>query len=246
MIPLIGITAEVDDERDVKLKNTYVHAIEASGGLPMVLPYTSDPKTMEYFIGLCDGFLFTGGDDIAPAHYGEDALDTCGVIQPYRDEFELSLLRQVLGTPKPVLAICRGIQLVNVAFGGTLYQDLPSEKPSSVLHRQTDFGSTPAHAVRVIANTPLSELMGQDELQVNSLHHQAIKRLGDRLAVMAEAEDGTVEALYLPDEQYLRAVQWHPERMFDTDAPSRLIFADFIKACGDGADAATEGRGSLR
>ena len=246
MIPLIGITAEVDDERDVKLKNTYVHAIEASGGLPIVLPYTNDPKTMEYFVGLCDGFLFTGGDDIAPAHYGEEMSDTCGAIQPYRDEFELAMLRLVMETSKPVLAICRGIQLVNVALGGTLYRDLPSEKPSSVLHRQTDFGSTPAHAVRVVPNTPLGELMGEAELQVNSLHHQAIKRLGDCLAVMARAGDGIIEALYLPGEQYLRALQWHPERMFDTDAPSRLIFADFIMACGGDADAASEGRGALR
>ena len=231
MIPVIGISAEVDDEKDIKLKNTYVHAIEASGGIPMVLPYTQDIKTMERFIDLCDGFLFTGGDDIAPERYGEQIKDTCGEIQYYRDDFEFNMLRQVMKSSKPLLAICRGSQLVNVAFGGTLYQDMPSEKPSTVLHRQEDFGSTPAHSVSLVADTPLSSLIKQEHMQVNSLHHQAIKKLGDGLEIMALAEDGIVEALYLRGEQYLRAYQWHPERMFDTDAQSRLIFADFINAC---------------
>ena len=231
MIPVIGISAEVDNERDVKLKNTYVHAIEASGGLPLVLPYTNDPNTMRSFVDLCDGFLFTGGDDIAPHRFGEETKDTCGEIQPFRDEYELLLFEQAIKTAKPILAICRGIQLVNVALGGTLYQDIPSEKPSQILHRQTDFGSTPVHAVRVIPDTPLSALMGKNDLRVNSLHHQAIKVLGDRLAVMAVSEDNRIEALYLPKAQYLRAFQWHPERMFDTDESSRLIFADFVGAC---------------
>ena len=231
MIPVIGISAEVDNEKDIKLKNTYIHAIEASGGLPMVLPYTNDTHIMEYFTELCDGFLFTGGDDIAPDRYGEPLKDTCGEIQQFRDEFEFNMLHKVLKTSKPVLAICRGSQLVNVAFGGTLYQDIPSEKPSEVLHKQEDFGSTPIHFVKLIDDTPLSSLMKQDYMQVNSLHHQAIKKLGDRLEIMATAADGIVEALYLPGEQYLRAFQWHPERMFDTDVQSRLIFADFINAC---------------
>ena len=231
MIPVIGISAEVDNERDIKLKNTYVHAIEASGGLPLVLPYTNDPNTMQSFVDLCDGFLFTGGDDVAPHRFGEEPKDSCGDVQLFRDEYEFLLLKQAMKTAKPILAICRGIQLVNVAFGGTLYQDIPSEKPSQILHRQTDFGSTPAHTVSVLPDTPLAALMGKDTLRVNSLHHQAIKVLGDRLAVMAVSEDDLIEALYLPEAQYLRALQWHPERMFDTDAGSRLIFADFVDAC---------------
>ena len=231
MIPVIGISAEVDNEKDIKLKSTYVHAIEESGGLPMVLPYTNDITIMEHFTELCDGFLFTGGDDIAPERYGELIKDTCGEIQYFRDDFEFNMLHQAMKASKPVLAICRGSQLVNVAFGGTLYQDIPSEKPSTILHRQKDFGSTPAHSVRLVADTPLSSLIKQEHMQVNSLHHQAIKKLGDGLEIMALADDGIVEALYLPGEQYLRAYQWHPERMFDTDAQSRLIFAEFINAC---------------
>jgi putative glutamine amidotransferase len=197
----------------------------------MVLPYTEDRSMMEHFAALCDGFLFTGGDDIAPSRYGESTKDTCGVIQQFRDRFELEMLEVVMRHAKPVLAICRGIQLVNVAFGGTLYQDIPSEKPSAVTHRQEDFGSSPIHTVSLLPDTPIAALVGQARIGVNSLHHQAIKRLGDGLEIMALAEDGTVEALYLPGERYLRAYQWHPERMFDTDANSRLIFADFINAC---------------
>lgn len=231
MIPIIGISAEVDNEKDIKLKNTYVHAIEAAGGLPMVLPSTQDAKTMKLFAELCDGFLFTGGDDVAPERYGEQKKDTCGEIQYFRDELEFNMLGEILKTSKPLLAICRGSQLVNVAFGGTLYQDIPTEKPSEVTHRQNDFGSSPIHSVKLVANTPLSLLTGQEQLQVNSLHHQAIKTLGEGLEVMAVAEDGIIEAIYMSGGKYLQAYQWHPERMFDTDAQSRLIFADFINAC---------------
>ena len=224
MIPVIGISAEVDNEKDIKLKNTYVHAIEASGGIPMVLPYTQDIKMMERFTDLCDGFLFTGGDDIAPERYGEQIKDTCGEIQYYRDDFEFNMLGQVMKASKPVLAICRGAQLVNVALGGTLYQDIPSEKPSEVLHKQEDFGSTPAHSVKLIADTPLLALVKQESIQVNSLHHQAIKTLGEGLEIMAVADDGIVEAIYLPRYQYLWAFQWHPERMADR----REFFSDFL------------------
>ena len=237
MIPIIGITAEVDDEKDIRLKNTYVHAVEASGGLPVVLPYTNDMKIIERYALMCDGFLFTGGDDIEPSRYGEETLDTCGTIQLFRDDFEFNMLSRALGASKPILAICRGCQVVNVAFGGTLYQDIPSEKPSHVCHKQSDFGSAPIHSVRLAEVSLLCDPSqacdptGQETIQVNSLHHQAVKRLGDRLEIMAEAEDGIIEAFCLRGEQYLRAFQWHPERMFDTDPNSRLIFADFINAC---------------
>lgn len=231
MIPVIGISAEVDNEKDIKLKNTYVHAIEASGGLPMVLPYTEDEKTVELFAELCDGFLFTGGNDVSPARYGEKQKDVCGQIQYFRDAYEFNLFRHVMKVTKPVLAICRGAQLVNVALGGTLYQDIPSEKPSDITHRQGDFGSSPIHSVKLVANTPLSLLIDQEKMQVNSLHHQAIKTLGKGLEIMAVAGDGIVEAVYMPRGQYFQAYQWHPERMFDTDAQSRLIFEEFINAC---------------
>ena len=231
MRPIIGVLAEIDNELSTKVLNTYIHAIEMSGGIPILFPYVVECKTIEHFIDICDGFLFTGGADIDPKRYGEEASENIGAIQIHRDEFEFQVFEKVINTSKPILAICRGSQLVNVALGGTLYQDIPSEKPSEVLHKQEDFGSTPAHSVKLIADTPLLALVKQESIQVSSLHHQAIKTLGEGLEIMAVADDGIVEAIYLPRYQYLWAFQWHPERMFDTDMPSRLIFADFINAC---------------
>ena len=231
MRPIIGILAEVSEDKDTRVLYPYVNSIESAGGVPVILPYIRDADTLEGFLRICDGFLFTGGVDVDPSRYGEAMHPMCGELQLYRDELEFKVFQKLIGIGKPILAICRGAQLVNVALGGTLYQDIPSEKPSEVLHKQEDFGSTPAHSVKLIADTPLLALVKQESIQVNSLHHQAIKKLGDGLEVMAMADDGIVEAIYLPHYQYRRAYQWHPERMFDNDEHSRLIFTDFINAC---------------
>ena len=231
MKPIIALTAEIDENGATKINHQYIKAIESVGGIPMVLPYTEDENTIRDYTEAADGFLFTGGVDIAPERYGEEKLDVCGEIQYKRDSFELSLLSEVLKCGKPVLAICRGAQLVNVGLGGTLYQDIPTEMPSEILHNQTEGRFAPSHTVRITDNTPLRTLMGTDAILGNSFHHQAIKTLGKGLEVMATADDGIIEAVRLRGYKYLRAYQWHPERLFETDAHNKRIFEDFIVAC---------------
>ncbi len=233
MKPIIGLLGEVDDERASRVNYAYINAVEGSGGVPMLLPYTDSDETIREYIALCDGFLFTGGADIAPERYGEVTSPACGSIQKYRDEFELATFREVYNkTKKPILAICRGIQLVNVALGGTLYQDIPSEIPGDIRHRQLEPKNAPSHSVTVVSGSPLSRIAdGAKNVTANSFHHQAIKTLGRGLSVMALADDGIIEAVYADGERYMRAYQWHPERLCNTDINNRRIFDDFIASC---------------
>ena len=231
MSPIIGILAEVDSEISTKVKNSYIDAVEKSGGCPMLLPYVRDDRTIDKFVDICDGFLFTGGADVDPLLYGEEVKNTCGEIQKHRDELELRVFQRVMATSKPILAICRGSQFVNVAFGGTLYQDIPTEINTSISHVQGEPNYCTTHSVEILENTPFFDLTGEKTVPVNSFHHQAIKRLGDGLEVMAVAEDGIIEAFYLPGGRYVRAYQWHPERLCEQDGYNRRIFDDFINAC---------------
>ena len=231
MRPIIGVLAEIDDELSTRVQNTYIHAIEGAGGIPVLFPYVDDGETVDHLVDICDGFFFTGGMDISPDRYGEKASEHLGELQVNRDKFEFCVFQKVIKTEKPIIAICRGAQLVNVALGGTLYQDIPSEVDTKIAHRQIESKFSPSHDVRIIADTPLYEMVQEERIKANSFHHQAIKALGKGLEIMAVADDGIVEAAYLPTSRYLRAYQWHPERLFDTDLYSRMIFEDFIHAC---------------
>ena len=204
---------------------------DQSGGIPVLFPYVDDGETVEHLVDICDGFFFTGGADIDPKRYGEETRETIGDVQEHRDEFEFNVFQRVIKTSKPILAICRGAQLVNVALGGTLYQDIPSEINTKIAHRQNEPKFSTSHDVKVLVGTPLHKIMQAEQIKANSFHHQAIKTLGKGLEIMAVAEDGIIEAVYLPEREYLRAYQWHPERLFDIDESARAIFYDFIKTC---------------
>ena len=234
MRPIIGLLAEVDNELTTQVVHPYVRAIGGAGGTPIILPYVTDADVIEHYAGLCDGFLFTGGVDVEPSRYGEETKPTCGEIHKYRDELEFALIERVLDTKKPLIAICRGAQLLNVALGGTLYQDIPSEIDTPISHRQSEPKFSPSHDVRVLEGTPLRELTGMERISANSFHHQAIKVLGEGLRVMALADDGIIEAVYSTGEQYIRAYQWHPERICEINAQNKMIFEDFIGACRQG------------
>ena len=233
MKPIICITTGIDQEGTMSLLAPYVHAIEEVGGVPLLLPFTKSDQTLTHICEITDGFFFSGGADIDPAHYGETIKETCGSVQSNRDTVEFALFSRAYATGKPILGICRGMQLINVALGGTLYQDVPSERPSHIAHLQREPKFSHSHDVQIQANTPLHALIGKDRMGANSFHHQALKTLGTDLAVMARADDGMIEAVYSTRERYLRAYQWHPERLIAMSEQNRMLFADFIVACSE-------------
>jgi len=177
----------------------------------------------------CSGFLFTGGQDVSPSLYNENPLPQCGESSPERDTMEKILLSRVIELDKPILGICRGIQLINTVLGGTLYQDLPTQTNSHLDHHQKPPYDKPIHNVTVIENTPLHAVLETDTLAVNSYHHQAIKDLSDKLLPMAKALDGIIEAVYMPNKKFIWGIQWHPEFSYVSDFASKKIFEEFIK-----------------
>lgn len=236
MKPIIGLLAGVDDERTTSVPHAYVSAIQNAGGVPVLIPYTSNEDVINALVSMCDGFCFTGGVDIDPCHYGENIQPECGSIQSYRDKLELSLFPKIFNTGVPIMGICRGAQLINVALGGTLYQDIPSEIDTAISHNQSAPRTEYSHDVAIRPGTPLYELLGEERIRANTFHHQAIKALGRGLEVMARADDGIIEAVYLPGERYLQAYQWHPERLCDRDDYQKAILREFITACENRAN----------
>ena len=234
MIPIIGLSAVVDGEKRNSLFSAYTDAINSVGGLAIILPYTDNESVLSEYAELCDGFLFTGGADVDPAIYGEEILPECGEIQKYRDEYELKLFPLILKKKKPSMFICRGCQVLNVALGGTLYQDIGAQYKTDILHSQKEPKTASSHGVNIISETPLSELIGKQRMTANSFHHQAVKDVGCGLKVMARADDGIIEALYGTGDTYLRAYQWHPERLAGISGENNALFEDFIKAAKKG------------
>ena len=223
--PLIALIPQVDKKGRWWLNLDYMESVSRAGGIPVMLPMTTDEANLAQIAREFDGFLFTGGPDVDPVHYGREKLETCGGITPERDEMELKLFRMVFELDKPILGICRGLQLINIALGGTLYQDIPTEAPSNVPHRVLDKPlARDVHGIEVEPDCPFGDL--PLTLWVNSRHHQAIENLAPGLKVRARATDGIIEAVYMPEKPWIRAVQWHPEN-FRNDL-SRCVFEEFI------------------
>ncbi|MBQ4353438.1 MAG: gamma-glutamyl-gamma-aminobutyrate hydrolase family protein [Clostridia bacterium] len=193
--------------------------------LPVLLPPTENPQTIRTYAEQYDGYLFSGGFDVEPSRYGEEKNEHCGNIEPERDAFELALLKELIDRDRPVFGVCRGCQIMNVALGGTLWQDqaamLPLEKPHAVKNAD----DKPVHPVTVSGF--LSELTQTDRIQTNSYHHQSVKKAGNGLHICAYAADGVAEAIAHTSLSYYRAVQWHPE--MDPDDISFMIIKDFLR-----------------
>ena len=228
--PIIGVTPLWDAERkSVWMLPDYLDGIKAAGGVPVILPIEMSQADADRIVETCDGFLFTGGQDVAPELYG--TKDTTGTIVPSleRDKLESLLLKKALQADKPILGICRGLQFINAFLGGTLWQDLPSQHPSDIAHRQGKPYGVPTH--KVLLSGDLQTLLGKDILEVNTLHHQAIKDLGKDLIPLAESPDGLIEAVKMAGKHFVWAVQWHPEYMFKTDGDSLRVFSWFVGQC---------------
>ncbi|MDY4085542.1 MAG: gamma-glutamyl-gamma-aminobutyrate hydrolase family protein [Ruminococcus bromii] len=229
--PVIGLIALVDEEKDSYwMLPGYMNGIIEAGGLPIVLPFAESQDDIAQTVAMCDGILFTGGHDISPKIYGQEPIAECGKLCEIRDRFEQAVLMQALKSDKAIFGICRGIQFINAALGGTLYQDLPTQHKSNVNHCQSPPYDKPIHSVKLVKDTPLYNLLKCDSFNVNSYHHQAVHELAPCLKAAAYSEDGLTEALYIPDKSYVWAVQWHPEFSYKTDNNSKMLFSSFINA----------------
>ncbi len=223
MKPIIGITGtNQPDNHALVFKDFYVSAVQRAGGLPILLPPTLYQGGWEDYIDLCQGLVFSGGGDFDPALWGEPLSPRCGDIDPRRDRFELGLAQRALHMRLPVLGICRGCQLLNVAAGGSLWQDMETAQG----HDQKAPRNHAVHAIFIESGSRLADIMKCEQIRVNSFHHQAVKRLGQGFTITALAEDGTVEAIERREPYFCLGVQWHPECLHDTN--STRLFTAFV------------------
>jgi putative glutamine amidotransferase len=233
---VIGITASLKEDteavaqcplgRFVRADLHYVEAVTEAGGVPVVLPPVVGPQAAKALLEGLDGLLLSGGSDLDPGYYGERPIPELDVTIPERDAFEMALLQLALRRRVPVFGICRGMQIMNVALGGTLYQDLPSQLGSAVLKHQQDTPNwQPTHEVEVDEDSWVGGIIGAC-VKVNSYHHQGVKDLAGGLIASARSSDGVMEAVESRDfsERWLVGVQWHPERMRDAAAEHRGLF----------------------
>ena len=234
MKPLIGVVPLVDETKEsLWMLPKYMDGVTEAGGIPIILPLTSDGSVISQLLDEVQGILLTGGHDVDPRIYGEEPIPKCGAACVERDSMEKELLDQALERDMPVLGICRGIQFMNAYLGGTLYQDLPTQFDSNVEHHMNPPYDVPVHSVSVLEDSALHRLLNKDKLAVNSYHHQAIKDKADRLKVMAVSEDGLIEAVEMPDKKFVWAVQWHPEFNYLKEESSRKIFEEFVRQCSE-------------
>lgn len=236
MKPLIGITAYTRAWPDTgwPYDASYAQnarAIELAGGLPVLIPAQIELETLRQIYERVDGILLPGGEDVDPRHYAQQAHESVKRLNPTRDRAELALARWAVEDDLPALGICRGIQVLNVALGGTLVQDIPSMVASELIHdiEPGEPRSKRMHTVHIDSESRLGKLLDVEDVMVTSLHHQAIETLASQARVSAHAPDGIVEAIELPEARFILAVQWHPEDMLD-EAAMRRIFAGFVEA----------------
>jgi putative glutamine amidotransferase len=236
--PPIGITIENPrKEAEVfRLREDYVRSVETAGGLPLVLA-PGHPADAPDLLAHVSGLLLTGGADIDPALYGDAPHPALGPVFRERDDFELALCAEALRRDLPVLAICRGHQVLNVATGGTLVQDIPSEITGAVAHDPDVERWQTCHEVEILPKTRLREILGTERVAVNSFHHQSVKTLGRDLVLSARSPDGVVEGIEIPRDRrrFVVGVQWHPESFWDHPPGFRPLFEAFVQAAnGDG------------
>lgn len=240
--PLIGITPDTAASRPavsgnqaeplLVLQERYARAIQEAGGVPLILPIGASGALLRRIADSVDGILVSGGNfDIHPRFYGEEPTAALGQIKEERTQFELGLISLALEREMPLLGVCGGAQAINVVLGGSLYQDIASQLPGAGEHQQGALKDRGGHKIKIHGGTKLKKILGRDTLEVNTTHHQSVKKLGRGLTVNATAEDGVIEGIESSEHTFVLGVQWHPEFLIGRNVLQRKIFAAFIAAC---------------
>lgn len=244
-VPVIGVTTDTNQGRESDLhefkghtvfwlKKNYTDAVEKSGGLPVLIPVVSSPRKVAAYLDMLDGLIISGGHfDIAPSIYGERRHPKTGPIKADRTKMEMGLFRAAYRRGMPILGICGGLQAINVALGGTLYQHIPDQVENALDHENAAPAKKPSHFVDVVGGSLLAKAVSRKRIKVNSTHHQGIQKTGSGLSACAVAPDGVVEAVEMKKSggPFILGVQWHPEALFKRDEASRRIFKLFISEC---------------
>lgn len=243
--PLIGVTCNYDYRDGLGLQSgvgvvgqdwnyvagDYVYVLEKAGALPVLIPQYEDEDDARAFLDRLDGVLISGGHDVGPELYGSFPKTYCGTVYPMRDRQDIALAKYALEKDIPLFGICRGIQVINVALGGTLYQDLETEGGFEHHSNGERYPrNIPWHKVNLEEGSALADVFGKCEILVNSYHHQAVREPGEGVKVVARSVDGVSEGIVIEGHKFAAAVQWHPEMMFDSDEQSKLVRA-FVDAC---------------
>lgn len=238
--PVIGITTQTLEAipgelpRCWVMSQRYVDVLTAVGAIPWVIPLSHDMATLRAVYERLDGVFLPGGVDMDPDEYREPRLPECGVTDPDRDRVEIAMVQWAMADRKPVFAVCRGVQVLNVAAGGTLYQDLAEWCDAAIKHdywpNEVRQRHDLVHEVSIEAGSQLASIIGAGDTTVNSMHHQGIKKLAPGLVVNALAPDGLIEGVEGRDDSYCIGVQWHPEELVESDPAMRRLFESFIEA----------------
>lgn len=227
--PLIGVAGSLSSGGSVSCGDAYMNAVIKAGGVPVVLPHVTDEATAREVLSHVDGLLMTGGEDVNPAWYGEEVVNETVKINASRDTSDLLYVRTAAAMEMQMLGICRGVQSINVALGGSLWQDIPSQYETGLVHKQTEPSSVTTQTMFMIGESRLKAMLGVDSVGINSHHHEALKDVASCLTVVGMASDGIVEAVEGPG---IVAVQFHPEKLIASgDETFMPLFKDFVERC---------------
>lgn len=228
--PIIGITVHIEHDGNHNLHPDYIQAISEAGGVPLLIPVGAE-KDLEQVCNVLDGLLLSGGYDVDPLTFGEEPHAKLGDVTEARDTQEFALIKQMIALEKPILGICRGEQILNIALGGTLYQDIAAQfEGEAIQHSQKAKRSYQSHYVSIVEGTILASIVGTEKVKVNSFHHQAVRNVGNSLIAAGKSSDGLIEAIEGTGKSFVLGVQWHPETLaVNGDATSKKIFDRFIQ-----------------
>lgn len=230
MRPIIGITTFITEDKLI-LPDNYITAVSESGGTPIILPKVTDDAQVRGQLDQIDGLLLTGGDDINPALFREDPHQKLGIIEPGRDEYETKLVKSCLENNLPVLAVCRGAQILNITEGGTMYQDIYDQIEGYVMqHQQKASRDFLSHSITIKEDSLLHSILGETSVRTNTFHHQANRDIPDHFQITAYSNDGVIEAIESTSHDFVLGIQWHPEGSFPSDEYSKKLFTAFVRA----------------